>query len=258
MGLLIYIDSKFDSELVIHLHTYKYWEGFAIKVSGGGLPNSTVILNLYRPPKPGNDILKKFIEELTPVLEFIERQNANLILAGDTNINLLKMHENRMYCDFFDLLMAHNLCPQITLPTRFSNKNGTLIDNIFCKLLPSTQEHCSGILIQKLSDHLPCIMLLNSQTRKTPPPKYMTIKKLTQHALLNIHNDLEEKNIYEKLDKSLMADVNQNYNIMHQEIYDSIEKHTLEKIVKSNRHKHNISKWITHGIIKSIKYRDKL
>ena len=169
------------------------------------------------------------------------------------------MHENIMYCDFFDLLMARNLCPQITLPTRFSNKNGTLIDNIFCKLLPSTQEHCSGILIQKLSDHLPCIMLLNSQTRKKPPPpKYMTIKKLTQHALLNIHNDLEEKNIYEKLDQSFMADVNQNYNIMHQEIYDTIEKHTLKKIVKSNRHKHKISKWITHGIIKSIKYRDKL
>ena len=101
-------------------------------------------------------------------------------------------------------------------------------------------------------------MLLNSQTRKTPPPKYMTINKLTQHALLNIHNDLEMKNIYEKFDKSLMAGVNQNYNIMHQEIYDTIEKHTLKKIVKSNRHIHNISKWITLGIIKSIKYRYKL
>ena len=75
-------------------------------------------------------------------------------------------------------------------------------------------------------------MLINSQTRKRPPPKYMTIKKLTQHALLNIQNDLVEKNIYDKLDKSLMADVNQNYNIMHQEIYDTIEKHTLKKTVK--------------------------
>ena len=74
----------------------------------------------------------------------------------------------------------------------------------------------------------------------------MTIQKLTQHALLNIHNDLEEKNIYEKLDQSFMADANKNYNIMHQEIYDTIEKHTLKKIVKSNRHKHKISKWITH------------
>ena len=49
-------------------------------------------------------------------------------------------------------------------------------------------------------------MLLNSQTRKkTQPPKYMTIKKLTQHALINIHNDLEEKNIYEKLDQSFIG-----------------------------------------------------
>ena len=99
-------------------------------------------------------------------------------------------------------------------------------------------------------------MLINSQTRKPPPPKYMTIKKLTQHALLNIQNYLVEKNIYDKLDKSLMADVNQNYNITHQEIYDTIEKHTPTKTVKLN--KHTISKWITHGIIKSIKYRDKL
>ena len=59
----------------------------------------------------------------------------------------------------------------------------------------------------------------------------MTIKKLTQHALLNIHNDLEEKNIYEKLDQSFMADVNKNYNIMHQEIYDTIEKHTLKRLL---------------------------
>ena len=86
----------------------------------------------------------------------------------------------------------------------------------------------------------------------------MTIKKLTQHALLNIQIDLVEKNIYDKLDKSLMAYVNQNYNIMHQEIYDTIEKHTLKKTVKLNKHKHKISKWISHGIIKSIKYRDKL
>ena len=63
-------------------------------------------------------------------------------------------------------------------------------------------------------------MLINSQTRTTQTPKYKTMKLLTQHDLLNIQNYLVETNIYEKLDKSLMADVNENYNIMHQEIYD--------------------------------------
>ena len=35
-------------------------------------------------------------------------------------------------------------------------------------------------------------------------------------------------------------------------------KSKLQHYVPGNKHKHNISKWITHGIIKSIKYRDKL
>ena len=65
------------------------------------------------------------------------------------------------------------------------------------------------------------VELANTKKKTTPTCKYMTIKKLTQHALLNIHNDLEEKNIYEKLDQSFMADVNKNYNIMHQEIHDT-------------------------------------
>ena len=61
-GVYLYTDTFVDRELVINLNTYTYWEGFVIKVSGGGLQNSTVILNFYSPPKPGNDILKEFIE----------------------------------------------------------------------------------------------------------------------------------------------------------------------------------------------------
>ena len=45
-------------------------------------------------------------------------------------MNLLKMHENSIHCDFFDLLMSYSLNPQITLPTRFTETKGTLIDNI--------------------------------------------------------------------------------------------------------------------------------
>ena len=77
-------------------------------------------------------------------------QNHNIALVGDTHINLLKMHENSIYCDFFDILMSNSLNPQITLPTRFTETNGTLIDNIFCKLLTPTNINCAGILIKKV------------------------------------------------------------------------------------------------------------
>ncbi len=33
--------------------------------------------------------------------------------------------------EYFDMFTNHSFYPKITLPTRFSNKHGTLIDNFF-------------------------------------------------------------------------------------------------------------------------------
>ena len=41
-GLITYVDVNFS---------YANWEGQIIKVSGGGLPKSVIICNLYRPPR---------------------------------------------------------------------------------------------------------------------------------------------------------------------------------------------------------------
>ncbi len=45
------------------------------------------------------------------------------------------------------MITENSFYPKITLPTRFSNKHGTLIDNIFCKLTDMTT---SVILIKKI------------------------------------------------------------------------------------------------------------
>ena len=185
-------------------------------------------------------------------------QNHNIVLVGDTNINLLKMHENLIYCDFFDILMSNSLKPQITLPTRFTETNRTLIDNIFCKLLTPTNINCAGILINTFSDHQPCFMLLNAETKKTHTPNLVKLKVITQDALFIIQNDLMMTNIHWQLDQSPSADVNSNYDIMFNEIHRVVEKHISSKTVKFNKYKHKKSKWITHGVIKSIKYRDQL
>ena len=47
------------------------------------------------------------------------------------------------------------LIPQITLPTRFSRKKATLIDHIFSKFPTNCEKSNSGIIVTKLSDHLP-------------------------------------------------------------------------------------------------------
>ena len=53
------------------------------------------------------------------MLSSLDQIQHNVIFAGDYNINLLKLNEDELISDFFDLLTSHSMYPQITLPTRF-------------------------------------------------------------------------------------------------------------------------------------------
>ena len=242
-GLAIYIDNRFDYEIIMNLNMYKQWEGLVIKVKGDTLTNPFIICNVYRPPRSTIPVLMEFLNELTPVMNSLDMPNHNVILV---------------YCEFLDLLMSLSLNPQITLPTRFSTNNGTLIDNIFTKLFNPSVSTCAGIHINRLSDHQPCFLFIDIHITRRSSPTFIQIHNLTPHSLLAACNDLKEINICGKLDKSPTADVDQNYNIMYQEIHKVMNKYTTMRTVKFAKHKHKKTNWITYGVLKSIKYRDKL
>ena len=143
---MIHVDNKYKTEVKCTINMYEHWEGLIIEIKGGCLSKTLTIGNIYRLPKTTNDSLNVFIEELSYTLSSLENNNNQLILAGDFNINLLKLNDNEIYSNFFDTLVSHSLYPQITLPTRFTRTNGTLIDNFFCKLSKYTLESTAGIL----------------------------------------------------------------------------------------------------------------
>ncbi len=59
--------------------------------------------------------------------------------------------------------------------------------------------------------------------------------------------------------KSLTADPNISYNIIH-DVIEQTKKlsHMTSKLVKYNKYKHKKSKWITRGLLRSIRFRDNL
>ena len=77
-------------------------------------------------------------------------------------LNLLKINESEICRELFDLLTSQSIFPHITLPTSLTNGGGTLIDNVFCKMNKSIKKHTSGILLNQLSDQLPCFTLLET------------------------------------------------------------------------------------------------
>ena len=152
--------------------------------------------NIYRPPKDLNEHYLSFINEFSQLLSHLQTNNAEVILAGDFNINLLQINEKRLFSQFFDGLTENCFYPKITLPTRFSNKHGTLIDNFMCKLTKCTLNTTAGIFTKRLSDHQPYFIFLNTANPKIATPKYIHVNSLNPVAISNFVNGIKLSNIY--------------------------------------------------------------
>ena len=73
----------------------------------------------------------------------------------------------------------------------------------------------------------------------------------------NLRDDMLDSNIINKLNCDLLADPNENYNILHRHMKSLKDKHMPEKYVKLNKHRHKKTYWISYGILRSIKFRDR-
>ncbi len=123
----------------------------------------------------------------------------------------------------------HSFYPKITLPTRCSNKHGTLIDNFFCKLSESTIDSTSGILFKKSFDHLPYFTALNDFMFKELPVTYVKITKNYNRSVENFINEIQTSNILSDIKLNLTQDPNINYNIVH-DIIQYPKPHLCQKL----------------------------
>ena len=164
-----------------------------------------------------------------------------IFVCGDYNINLLSLNTDEHTGSYFDGILSSGFLPTITLPTRISERS-TLIDNIFSN---------------EISDHQAVIVNIN-QTLPSNKTKYITIYSNSAESKMNFRNDIASKNIYEKLNKDIHCNPNENYNILESEIIKSMESHMNKKTVKFNRRKHERDPWITFGILRSVNKKNKL
>ena len=98
------------------------------------------------------DVLE-FNNHLNQMLEKVSKEQKQIFLLGDFNINLLNYNIHQPTNDFLDSLASNSIIPYILQPTRLTSHSKTLIDNIFSNILSS--EIISGSLTATISDHLP-------------------------------------------------------------------------------------------------------
>ena len=62
--------------------------------------------NVYRPPRDMNENYQTFIDELTPVLYDLQKRQCEVVIAGDYNIDLLKVKQKTIFNQYLDTLIS--------------------------------------------------------------------------------------------------------------------------------------------------------
>ena len=123
-----------------------------VKKESIGKSQDAIVAVIYRPPDTD---IRLFNEQLSSIIIKSKTEKNLFYLLGDFNINLLNTDSHNATQEFTDLMYSHAVLPNITKPTRVTKRSATLIDNIFCNSLFTTQKILTGILYTDISDHFP-------------------------------------------------------------------------------------------------------
>ncbi len=133
-----------------------------------------IIGEIYRVPNTSVVTSLKRYEET--ISQLISHESYDLIVAGDQNLDFLKLNEHKPTSDLFDSCVSNGLIPVITRPTRITHNTATLIDNIYINL-QDDRIH-SGVITTKLSDHLPIFAFYGKSLKTKPEPVSFKVRDL--------------------------------------------------------------------------------
>lgn len=203
--------------------------------------NNFTILGIYRSPSEEN--ITPFLNSLDNILNSL-RNNKLLIMAGDANINLCDPTDKQVLA-YLCLMASHGLLPAITKPTRHSTI-ASCLDHIFLK--PITKAH-GFICNSSITDHsivLAGVSRLVQASNKNP--RYQT--KLNFNAVVSDLNKTDWSSVITS------SSANSAVRTFNNIITTIMSKYT--QVVKMSRKTATLKPWITPGLVKCMRHRDKL
>lgn len=184
-------------------------------------------------------------------------KNANIVLAGDLNIDFLKAELDTNIKAFFDKLKALNCNQLIDVPTRLTQTSKTLIDHIYLKFNRQLNVY-RGVFINSVSDHLPTFTILDTKVHlninNRPATRILNDNNIANFkaSLSDIHNQTFRETTnntderWETFLNILMSNFNKHFPLKKISISKFKDKPWITKsIKKSSRHKEYLYKiWI--------------
>ena len=252
-GLAIFIREtlkyKIRNDITVPTEFVDLFDGLFIQIDSK--PNDIVIGVLYR--SPSHNTITAFNEFLLDACSTIRQENRKLILTGDFNINLLLSNASTEIGNFLDSLMSYNLIPKITVPTRITSNSATLIDHIYTNI---DKDQClAGTLTTDISDHFCNFIFIETNNLKKHCPASITYRQITDENLQKLNENLSQtdwNSVYTTNDPDMA------YNKFIDTYLEKVDKCMPLKTCKFNKFKHKVEPWITKGLLKSLRTKNKL
>ena len=204
---------------------------------------------LSRHPKSNLDLLSDQLEE---ILRHLNQCKTDLWILGDLNVDFYKFITHNPTEKYLDMLSAYNMIPLTTKPTRLTDHSETLIHHIYTNT--PTSHIISGIALYDISDHLPIFCFSNNTIKMNNGKRlFRDYKHFNKEAFLN---DLQS------IDWNIIRENNENLNDQTANVIKAINEvadaHAPIKQLPRSKQKQFAKPWITDGILKSIKPKQKM
>lgn len=230
-GVVIYYKNSFT--VCIEEPTISDCNCLMIKIN-----DNTAMLAVYRPA--GYKNLNDFLSSLDIFLKSISNIK-NFILIGDFNVDIAETSSDPNSAYYLNLLASHGMLPAYTIPTH----KKTCLDHIILKTrLPAS----CYVTETSITDHDAVILILDLCTAQNK--SYTIIKRLNYERL-----DVEMLNLdFHKLYSMTDVDLAVQYFV------NSINRIILSntQIIKTANRKKITKPWITPGLLRCMRNRDKL
>ena len=206
-----------------------------------------ILISLYRPP---NGTLTAFNKSFKHMVDEWRRLNKYIIIGTDHNLDFLKTEKHPQTQTFLEKIFDSRMLPMITRPTRITKTTATLIDNILVDQTLATNSLCS-ILIDNISDHLPCIVVLKNFKVKLNSKLIIKSRDTQKRCLADLKTALGGCDWYPN--SSTTCDLNTQATQFHTKLTELIDYHcpTTTREIKYKLIRRE--PWLSVGLQKSIR-----
>ena len=249
-GVAIYINNKlqFTPRPDLSIFDEGVFESYFVEITAES--RNIIVGEVYRIPNTNQE---SFLDRYQSIIEKIKLEKKDIIIGTDQNLDYLKIQQHSNTAEFLNLNLSAGLLPTMTKPTRIVHDKATLIDNIYIDNANASNS-VSAIILSDMSDHLPCLLLLDKKCKRQKGPVTTTKRNLSATNIEKIRHDLST------IDWNVLSTLNvdDSFKAFTEKVNMVLDKYAplVTKVVPSKYIIRDL--WMTPGLLKSSFVLEKL